>query len=159
MQHVRQWRSNKQRPRHDCRRCATSAFGKVIFRLSWYRILNTKSKTTPAILRPDNLLIYSNRTYQRSFEEFAEIWHRKSAGPAVTIRSVDITATKYSTDGIGDKIRRRKTLWTAIGGSQTEERAAKEVRNAVATKKESFSYLVDAVHSDLIFCLSSYRRR
>jgi len=48
---------------------------------------------------------------------------------------------------------------SAIGVGHTAERVMKETRNALATKKESSSYLVGDVHSDLIFCLSSYRRR
>ena len=67
--------------------------------------------------------------------------------------------TKNSAHWNGDKIRRRTTLWTAIGGGQTQERAVKGTRKAVSNTKETFSYLICAVHSDLIFCLSSYRRR
>jgi len=69
------------------------------------------------------------------------------------------TAPKNSTHRIGDKIRRRKTMCSAIGGGRTEERAANDGPNPTANKEGRFSYLVDAVHSDLIFCLSSYRRR
>jgi len=143
---------------------ALSASGKVIFRPSHRRNPNTKSKRTPAILRSDNPFTYINGTYRRSFEKFAETELRRSLGHAVTIErrtaSTLSERTKNSSLGIDDKIRRGGIrLWTAIRVDQTEERAVNDTRNAVSCRKQFLSYLIDAVHSDLIFCLSSYRRR
>jgi len=136
------------------------ASGKVTFRPSYRRILNTKSKSTPITIRFANLSTYNNCTNQRSFEEFPENRRRKSASLVLTtLKTVDTAQTKNSSDEISNKIRRRTRPQTAIGGGQTEERAANDCQNAVAMKTESFSYLNGAVHSDLIFCLSSYRRR
>jgi len=57
---------------------ALSASEKVIFRPSYRRIPNTKSKRTTTILRSDSLSTHIDQTYRRSFEEFAETELRKS---------------------------------------------------------------------------------